>query len=128
MAWVIRGAKDYLANGLREPESVMAATADYAHDQDTVARFVEEMCHRAPRQPVVKILVRDLWSAYDYWCNEAGETPVTAKRLTQDLQQRYDVVSARSHGKRFYNCITLLSDRDEDGQPTLASRDRDWFG
>src|SRR5690606_6945349 len=45
LAWIARGAADYLRSGLRTPSAVQTATADYAHDQDTVSRFVEEDCH-----------------------------------------------------------------------------------
>jgi putative DNA primase/helicase len=48
LAWIVKGAAAYHADGLREPASVSAATAAYARDQDTVGRFVEDMCRSGP--------------------------------------------------------------------------------
>ncbi|WIB60435.1 phage/plasmid primase, P4 family [Curtobacterium sp. MCLR17_007] len=44
LAWAVEGLADYLANGLDEPASVLAATQDYAESQDDVRRFVEARC------------------------------------------------------------------------------------
>ena len=42
LRWIVRGAQDYLANGLDEPEEVLAATKDYRHKEDIIARWREE--------------------------------------------------------------------------------------
>jgi len=126
LAWIIKGAVEYANGGLREPASVVQATAEYAHDQDTVARFVEEACHRATSQSGVRVTTRDLCTAYDRWCADGGEAPVTAKRLGQELRQRFDVAVERSNGKKFYAGIALISDRDDE-QSGTAQSDDGWY-
>jgi putative DNA primase/helicase len=50
-----------------------------------------------------------LRDAYERWCEQLGERPVSAKRLTQELQSRFGVADARGgKGQRFYTGIALL--------------------
>lgn len=113
LAWAIAGAVDYHTGGIREPGAVAAATAAYAADQDTVARFVAEQCHRADSD-LVRIQVRRLRATYEAWCSEVGETPVLAKRFTQELRARFGVGETKSNGARFYTRITVLDDQEDE--------------
>jgi putative DNA primase/helicase len=109
LAWIIAGAAAYHQGGLREPASVSSATEAYARDQDTVGRFVDEQCHRQPGSAGVRTAVSMLRDAYEQWCEQLGERPVSAKRLTQELQSRFGVADARgSKGQRFYTGVALL--------------------
>lgn len=120
LAWICRGAADYSARGLGVPKLVTEATADYAHDQDSLGMFVEEMCHQAPGQSSVRVKAGALWSAYEAWCRSAGEDPVTQKRFATDLQARFKVASERTKAARFYAGIALL----DDGEPVTEERYR----
>lgn len=52
-----------------------------------------------------------LREAYEQWCEQLGERSVSANRLTQELQSRFDVADARgSKGQRFYTGVALLND------------------
>lgn len=130
MAWIAAGAASFRANGLQEPESVKAATAGYAADQDTVARFVEEFCHLAPLTPDhVQTRTSKLREAYERWCFTEGETPVSPKKLTQELTRRYGVGQTRSAASRSYTGIALLAIEAEElssapeGAPHLSQPD-----
>jgi P4 family phage/plasmid primase-like protien len=119
LTWIVTGAAQYAAGGLRDPDSVRAATADYAHDQDTVGRFLEEQCHLGGGEHV-QIKVAKVRSAYEAWCTDAGEVPVSAKAFGLALQ-RAGVDSVKgSKGQRFYRGLALLG--DEDAPPTEADR------
>lgn len=122
--WIVQGAVAFAQGGLAEPASVTDATQEYAHDQDTVLRFVEEACHRTPH---VKVAVREIFTAYERWCVEVGEHPVTGKRFAQELFQRFDVRPEKSNGRRLYSGITLLTITDE-SDPANDGDDRDaWW-
>ncbi len=108
LAWIVAGAVDYLAGGLRDPEVVRVATADYAADQDTVSRFLEECCH-VGGGAAVKIKTGILRTAYERWCFQAGEEPVTAKALSTALTRERGITLLRSHGARFYEGMTLVA-------------------
>jgi putative DNA primase/helicase len=124
LGWIIQGAADYLTHGLVAPASVTAATDAYATDQDTIGRFVEEMCETGPAShQLMHVKVTVLRSAYESWCHEQGERPVGPKALTQELRSRYDVASDRDNSARFYSGIRLLATSDtsetEPAQPSL---------
>ncbi|MEU4244011.1 phage/plasmid primase, P4 family [Actinoplanes sp. NPDC026619] len=118
LAWIVGGAAAYHEGGLREPASVSSATEAYARDQDTVGRFVDEQCRLQPGSAHVRTPVGVLRDAYEQWCEQLGERPVSAKRLTQEMQTRFAVVVVRGgKGQRFYSGTLLLT--GEDGQGVL---------
>lgn len=112
LGWAIQGAVDYVRAGIREPTEVSQAVSDYAADQDTIGRFVEDQIHQstadAARAPVIEVR-----AAYEAWCNEAGEVAASAKRLTQELRDRFNIETVKSNGRRFYSHMTLLAGDDE---------------
>lgn len=111
LAWVVAGAAEYHAEGLRDPRAVLAATEGYAHDQDTVTRFIEERCHLGGGA-AVQIKVTLVREAYESWCRESGEVPVSAKAFGIGLQRR-GITTSRTKAARFYQGMTLVDDSDE---------------
>lgn len=123
LAWVAKGAADYLQNGgLRTPAAVREATADYAHEQDSIGRFIEERCHVVSG---MRSTARDVRSAYERWCIDNGDTPVSAKRLTQELRTRWGIGDAKSNGVRQYAGIGLVPETGPDDDSAAA--DQGWF-
>lgn len=122
--WIIQGATNYNNNGLQEPAAVMAATAGYAHDQDTVTRFLEEAC-RLGGGDQVQVKVAIIRTAYERWCLEVGETPVIPKAFGLALG-RAGVTSTRTKAARFYQGITLLADDDASPEPN-DEPDDGWY-
>lgn len=119
LAWIALGARDYLANGLGTPEAVRAATAAYAADQDSVGRFVEEaLCLDGAK--VGRTRTSDVRTAYEAWCSGSGDDPVSARRLTQELRDRFGIESVQSNGKRYYVGVQLVPDEDQDDK-------NEWF-
>jgi putative DNA primase/helicase len=113
LAWIARGAALYNTHGLATPEAVTTATEAYESDQDTIGRFVAEQCHRAANDSV-RVRVTHLREAYEQWCRESGDTPVSARRLTQELRDRYGVESVKgTAGQRFYVRICLLQEDND---------------
>ena len=108
LAWIARGAAEYEKVRLSTPATVTAATQSYAHDQDTVGRFVDERCHM-----VGSVTVKELREAYEQWCYEEGSQPVSARRLTQELRDRFQVSPARDRSARRYDGIALQVDHDD---------------
>lgn len=108
LAWIITGAVDYLAHGLRTPASVDTATTAYATDQDTVARFVADRCTTGDVNAMhLRVRTPALRAAYEAWCRSEAETPISPKALTQALRTQFGVESTRSSSARFYLGIRL---------------------
>lgn len=130
LAWMIQGAVDYLRDGLAEPASVRIATEAYEHDQDTVARFVEERCELGnPNAQHMHVKVAEVRASYENWCRTEGETPVTAKALTLALKGRYGVQSERDSSSRFYSGIRLtdVSSDSDPSEPDSSQSDDGWW-
>lgn len=124
LGWAITGARDYLAHGLALPESVAEATKAYERDQDTVARFVDEMCEvGAPTLPHLRIKVSQLRSEYESWCHTEGEQPVNAKAFTQALRSRYGVYSERTNSTRWYTGVRVT---DVSSEPPSVTENPWW--
>ena len=119
LAWLARGASDYAQHGLMVPASVDAATQTYRSDEDTIGKFVADSCHLAPGGGVlVQAKVGEVRDAYERMCRELGDTPVNARRLTQELRDRWGVDSVKgANGVRFYRGLTLLSHDTEPESP-----------
>jgi P4 family phage/plasmid primase-like protien len=111
MNWIVTGAMRYLADGLHEPDSVHAATDEYAHDQDSVSRFIEDCC-RLGGGDTVRTRVDVVRSAYERWCHGEGVPAVSAKAFTQTLRRAFGVGSYRSHGVRMYVGVWLVDSAD----------------
>lgn len=98
LAWIARGAADYLNRGrLDEPAQVVTATHDYMAEQDTLARFVEEACHL---QKDLVALMSDVRAAYERWCADTGETPITTHRFGRELRDRFELTEGPRRNKR----------------------------
>lgn len=124
LAWIVAGAADFHAAGLREPDSVKVATAEYAHDQDSVAKFIQECCHVGGGEQVTTKTAK-VREAYEQFCYAEGETPVSAKALGIALEKRFGVLRLRTKVTRLYGNLALLL--DENASPD-ASPDRDEQG
>ncbi|TKR27152.1 hypothetical protein FA014_01995 [Cellulomonas hominis] len=122
LAWLIRGAADYFADGLTEPASVRAATDAYATDQDSIGRFVAEQCETGPAGAQhLKVKSGVLRAAYETWCRVEGEEPVTVKAMTTALRTRFDVIPERSNTNRYLAGIRLLDASPDEPDPSPRS-------
>lgn len=111
LAWIARGAADYYQGGLREPEQVKAATAEYARNVDTVGKFLEAECSLG--NPFEYTNCNALRNAYERFCQAEGDTPAKGKQFTNQLE-KHGVTSGPTikkgpNGQRQYGMVALLS-------------------
>lgn len=88
LAWIVKGAMDWAASGLRAPDVVMAASRDYRAEQDRMAQFIAECCEVGPGHEVV--LSDDfggLYQVYREWCQEAGTFALSKRRMLDEVQR-----------------------------------------
>jgi putative DNA primase/helicase len=109
LAWLIQGAADYNAHGLNTPETVQTATEEYQGDQDTVARFIADICTLGtPGAQTMQVPSGILRSAYEQWCQQEGEEAVSAKKFAATIQKPpHNVQSSRTSRFRFFDGIRL---------------------
>lgn len=106
LAWVARGAAEYARAGLREPASVIAATADYQRSQDTVERFLEDECVRGPEATVTCNALRN---AYNRYCESNGDKAIKGKALTAALGKHGVEPLGKINGVRYYQGARLAA-------------------
>ena len=123
LAWIVQGAAEWGQGGLRPPSAVRAATQEYRTSEDTLQRFVDEQCHLAPGSQLVQVRSSVLRDAYERFCRDMGDEPMSGKRYIQGLRERFGVTFAKgAKGARFSQGITLLGDEEEEGN----GDDMDW--
>ncbi len=115
LAWIIKGAVNALSSGLDEPDSVMAATKEYAAEEDQLGRFLEERTHRG--SSVLRVQQTDLIAEYKRWCIAQGEQAKTSQALGRELKGRFGVQTQKSNSRKVYTGVALISDESEqDGE------------
>ena len=72
--WCMAGLARYLVEGLRSPEAVMAATAEYKDAEDVLRAFIDEACEA---DPYASARSGALFSRYSEWCKADNERPMT---------------------------------------------------
>lgn len=105
MAWGVRGCLDWQREGLRSPEAVKAATANYQQEQDVLAAWLADCCI-VKRTADAK--AADLYASYADWCEQSGEHPEPQRRWGMRLTERGFQRQKRMAG-HFWLGIGLLS-------------------
>ena len=85
LAWMIAGALEWQAGGLRPPQAVRDATEDYLAAEDAMAAWIDDKCDRDPNAWVSS---SDLFASWTAWATAAGEPVGSQKRFSQTLETR----------------------------------------
>ena len=95
LSWAIRGALMWRKSGLAEPESIIAASADWRTAVDHVRRFVTEtlilgcaLCEVVP--------AGELHSRFKEWCARNGERPMPPGKFKARLEEMFDLTHAQT--------------------------------
>jgi phage/plasmid-associated DNA primase len=109
LAWMVLGCLEWRREGLGDPEKVRAATEGYRAEQDVLAAFIEERCVVGPG---AWVKFSDLYTAYQEWCEEAGEKAETKRRLGSRLKDRGFEPGRGTGNAPIRRGLGLLDDRD----------------
>lgn len=85
LAWAVRGCQAYLEEGLKMPDSIVAAVESYHDESDQLGRFIFERTITASGDYVT---VRNFYTAYKTWCEKIGEKPTSEKKMSQRMKSR----------------------------------------
>lgn len=86
--WLVEGAVEWYEDGLRPPESVIAAGREYQSEQDRIAQFVSECCIRDPSAwAPFGGPFGGLYPAYTHWCRQSGYQAMGINRFTNELSR-----------------------------------------
>lgn len=85
--WIIEGARVFLAEGQKVPESIRAATDAYRSDQDVMGKFIAECLELD--DPGYRSTAADLGSIAEAWMKEQGyQWTFRSSELAEALEQR----------------------------------------
>src|SRR5215217_3327645 len=111
LAWAVEGCVAWVANGLGSSRAVDAATAEYRSETDVLDRFFEDACEFGPAA-TYRVPKKDLFVAWERWCDNEGADPGTQTAFTRTVGERGVVrgfKEAKSNGVRVWSGIKLAN-------------------
>ncbi len=85
LQWMIEGCLMWQGEGLRPPEAVRQATAEYLEEEDAFTLWFDECCKRAS---LGYETTADLFASWKIWADRAGEFPGSQRRFAQNMRAR----------------------------------------
>jgi putative DNA primase/helicase len=104
LAWAVQGCLAWQREGLGMAGAVESATREYREDEDVLGAFIEERCELGLAEEVEAATLR---TAYEAFCKELGERPLTASALGKRLARRGFRVHRGTAGGRLYRGLRL---------------------
>lgn len=111
--WMIGGCREWMQlRGLRPPEAVSAATAEYLEAEDAVAAWIEDCCDQLTSATEGS---RALYRSWKAWAATAGEISGSEKTFSQTLESRgYHKLPRTSAGMMFQGLRLKPTDDNQD--------------
>ena len=117
LQWMIEGAVRVSTVGFNEPESVKIATQSYRHEEDHIAKFIEEKVIVADTSTAGRTAV---YNAYQAWCMENGEKPVPQNGLVREIKGRLGVTESSSAGFKVFLGMELMQINSRNNASSIA--------
>jgi putative DNA primase/helicase len=99
--WALEGCADWRREGLVSPPAVQEATRGYRAEEDHFGGFLEERTRKGGQ-----VTSAELWAAYEAYCGETGEPPLSPKAVGNRLRKR-GFTATRSNSVRTYHGLRL---------------------
>lgn len=106
LQWIVDGAVRVTNQGFAEPESVKLSTLEYRHEEDHIAKFIDERIVVAANGTATKTAV---FNSYRDWCIDNGEKPITQNALNREVRNRLNASETSVGGARMFSGIELLN-------------------
>lgn len=106
--WLLKGLRDFLAEGLEVPEEVNEAAQQLRLQSDPVTRFVEEQMADGilVEAPEAKIKTVELHRMYLQWAKDTGEIRLGSRRFANRIESGVGLERIKSDGQRVWRGIT----------------------
>jgi putative DNA primase/helicase len=105
LAWAVRGCLEWQSGGLRMPDPVKEATAEYRDQENVLKSFIADCCVVGPN---VKTRSNQLYGQYTEWSKQNGEYTLSHRRFGEAMTQM-DFKRKSSNGT-WYLGITIRAD------------------
>jgi putative DNA primase/helicase len=74
--WLLEGTARWKRERLKAPPAILNATDEYRSEMDVIGNFLKECCIHKPE---VSIRIRELFKAYQEWCEGNNEHAVSER-------------------------------------------------
>ena len=108
--WLLTGLQLLKAEGLKQPQSVLNATAQYREDSDIIGQFISECLVEKPDN---NTLLKNVHTVYEIWCKDNGYGILNSHNLSAELKRKGKKVERRTGNKVYLLNYALISDRDD---------------
>jgi putative DNA primase/helicase len=105
--WLLEGAMRWKREGLRAPAVILNATDEYRGEMDVIGNFLKECCIRVPG---ATIRIRELFKAYQEWCEENNEHACNERFFSLRLKEM-GCEKTRTAEARYWSGIVLREKR-----------------
>lgn len=85
LTWAVQGCQEWLAEGLKPPERVLAATDAYRSESDVIGAFLQDACELGMGY---EAKAGELYQSYVRWSKDNGEHTVTSTAFGRRLTER----------------------------------------
>jgi putative DNA primase/helicase len=109
--WAVEGCLAWRRDGLQAPEEVKKATTAYRLEMDSLASFFEDRCLI---DSSLRVPAKDLYAAYQAWCNDNAEREVSSTTFGKRLKER-QFTPKKTGSVRWWYGIGLASTDPSDG-------------
>jgi putative DNA primase/helicase len=101
--WLLEGTMRWKKEGLKTPEVILNATDEYRGEMDVIGNFLKESCIQ---NPGMSIRIRELFKAYQEWCDENNEHACSERFFSLRLKEMgYE--RTRTADARYWSGIML---------------------
>ena len=107
LSWMIEGAVEWRASGLKPPPVVVEATEEYFNNSDTLGKWLEDCCKVVE---YAKAPIGDLYESWDKWRAENGEYEISKQRFGDVLEERGFKREKGGAGVRLHAGLSLNQD------------------
>jgi putative DNA primase/helicase len=101
--WLLEGTRRWCEKGLNTPALISNATEEYRSEMDVLGNFIKECCIQ---NPGVSIRARELFRAYQEWCEENNERACSERFLSLRLKE-LGLERSRTAEARYWRGIML---------------------
>jgi putative DNA primase/helicase len=101
--WCVEGSQRWFEGGLAAPVVITSATEEYRSEMDVLGAFIKECCVQSPG---VTVRARELFKAYQEWCEENNEKTGSERFLAMRLKE-LGLEKGRTAEARYWKGIML---------------------
>ena len=101
--WLLEGTVRWRREGLRAPAAILNATDEYRGEMDVIGNFLKERCLQKKE---LSIRIRELYKAYDDWCDDNKEHAVSERFFSMRLKEM-GFEQSRTAEARFWSGLAL---------------------